>query len=347
MKTITDAAKIVGLSRRMIQEYEKAEVAVKPPERNKYGYLMYDDASMNRLWQIRFYRELGYDKAAMKKIFDNPNYDHATALVEQIKLLEKKKQEIEKLIGVAKLMKDTGITPQSLQPRNALFGATFNDTFDFLGVMSRQLNAAEQNDCVAEPDISEEQFNLMLEAFEFLLSLYTDGFPFDNPAVQEAVRLFHMAAKPLLSDSVTGLLMAAYLIAPGSEGAKVVEEEYQLPGVAEYLQHAVSKYSEDKIDAGTDKVINDVIEEIVSLGKQKYKSNSPEVQAVVSRLYDYYKTDLGISFSSPLNLMRSAIGYYSDPGMKTMFDKKVRAKGASKYLASALTYFCDNHEENK
>ena len=41
MKTVTKAADIVGLTVRMIQEYEKYGVAIKPTERNKYGYLMY------------------------------------------------------------------------------------------------------------------------------------------------------------------------------------------------------------------------------------------------------------------------------------------------------------------
>lgn len=41
MKTVTKAANIVGLTVRMIQEYEKYGVAIKPTERNKYGYLMY------------------------------------------------------------------------------------------------------------------------------------------------------------------------------------------------------------------------------------------------------------------------------------------------------------------
>ena len=80
MKTITDAAKIVGLSRRVIQEYEKDGIAIKPKQKNKYGYLIYDDVTIDRLWQIRFYRELGYDKRAIKAVFDNPDYDHTAAL---------------------------------------------------------------------------------------------------------------------------------------------------------------------------------------------------------------------------------------------------------------------------
>lgn len=347
MRTITEAAKIVGLSRRMIQEYEKAEVAIKPPQRNKYGYQVYDDACMNRLWQIRFYRELGYGKTAIKAIFDNPDYDHAAAIEAQIELLEKKKQEIENLIGVAKLMKETGITPQSLQPRNTLPGAAFNDIFGFLGAMARQINVAEKRDSYNEVNITDEQFERMFEAFEHGLSLYKEGRPYDDSAVQEAVRTFHVAARPIISDSVSALLLVAYLITPGSEGSKAVEEEYQLPGVAEYLQRAIAKYSEDNIDSGIDKAINDAFNEIVALGKQKLKPNDPKVQAVVSRLFKHYKkTGAGISYLSPMDLMRSAIGYYSDPGITSVIDRLFRGKGASRYLAAALKCFCNCQEEN-
>ena len=91
MKTVTKAADIVGLTVRMIQEYEKYGVAIKPTKRNKYGYLMYDDDTIDRLWQIRFYRELGYDKKAIKAVFDDPCYDFSATLEVQVKQLEQKK----------------------------------------------------------------------------------------------------------------------------------------------------------------------------------------------------------------------------------------------------------------
>jgi DNA-binding transcriptional MerR regulator len=346
MITITEVTKIVGLSRRVIQEYEGAEVAIKPTQRNKYGYLMYDDACVNRLWQIRFYRELGYGKAAIKAIFDNPNYDHAVALDAQIEMLEKKKQEIENLIGVAQLMKETGITPQSMQPRSLASSATFNDTFAVLGVLARQMNLAENSEVFSEMSITDDQVDLVFEAFEGILSLYREGLQHDSPTVQEAVRMFHYAARPVLSDSVSGLFLAAYFIAPGSEGAKALEEEYQLSGVAEFLQLAIVKYCEDNIDSGSDKTINDLLGEIVSLGKKEFKVDSPEVQAVVNRLFEFYKTGIGVSYLSPMDMMKYNISYYGDSGVIPVIDKLFNGKGGSKYIAAALRHYCEVYEEN-
>lgn len=162
MKTVTKAADIVGLTVRMIQEYEKYGVAIKPTERNKYGYLMYDDDAIDRLWQIRFYRELGYDKKAIKAVFDDPCYDFSTTLETQVKQLEQKRQEIDNLINIANLMKETGLTPKALHSQAAMMGATFNDTFGVLGAVTRQFanDETKPGDC----PITDEEFEHMVTA---------------------------------------------------------------------------------------------------------------------------------------------------------------------------------------
>ena len=346
MRTITKVVKIVGLSRRMIQEYENAGVAIKPPKRNKYGYLIYDDDCMNRLWQIRFYKEIGYKKDEMLAIFQSPDYNNAEVLDTQIKLLEQKKREIENLIDVAKLMRETGITPLSLRPQNLMPEATFNDTLGFLGAIARQTRAVEQNPAFSGAELTDEQETQIFEALEYGVSLYKEGCPHDDEKMQTAVKAFHVAAKPVLSDSVTSLFLVAYLITPGSEGAKALEEEYELPGLAEYLQLAVSKYVEDNIDSGSEKLVYDLLDEIVSLGKQKLKSSSPEVQSVVSKIFEYYNEESETVNISPINLMRATVDTFNDPGFVPTMDKILNAKGACKYIAAAIKYYCDRYEDN-
>lgn len=312
MKTVTKAADIVGLTVRMIQEYEKYGVAIKPTERNKYGYLMYDDDAIDRLWQIRFYRELGYDKKAIKAVFDDPCYDFSTTLETQVKQLEQKRQEIDNLINIANLMKETGLTPKALHSQAAMMGATFNDTFGVLGAVTRQFanDETKPGDC----PITDEEFEHMFEAFESVLDLYKNGLAYDEDPVQTAVQAFHELASPLLSNAVSGLMIASFLIAPGSKGAEEIEAEYKLPGAAEFIQQAVNKYIEDNIDKGPDKVLNDALEEIVSFGKQKYKPWSYEVQSVVDKIYNFYAKLYNQSFISPKELMRQSVQLYADPG---------------------------------
>ena len=344
MKTITDAAKIVGLSRRMIQEYEKAGVAIKPTEKNKYGYLIYDDRTIGRLWQIRFYKELGYDKNAIKAVFDNPSYDHSAALTAQIELLEKKKQEIDNLINVAKLMKDVGLTPQSLQPRNDMIGTlTFNDSFGLLSAISRQIDTSTGD--IENPPITDEQFDALMEAFERGVSIYKEGFPVDGAEMQEAIRTFHNLATPVLSQSVFGLWTMTFLIAPGSEGGNALEEEYQLPGLAGYLQDAVVKYCENNFEAGVDKLLFDTLDEMVALGIAKHSPSSDEVQTLAAKVHDFYKTAFSETMLSPAELMKSFIETFRDPSAEPVFDKVLQARGASRYIAKALSHYYNNHLE--
>ena len=90
MKTITEVSKLTGLIKQRINDYEKAGLLQKPQNRNKYNYRLYDENDIARLWQIRFFKELGYTVPQMKKIFDNPNYDAATSIQQQIDALEEK-----------------------------------------------------------------------------------------------------------------------------------------------------------------------------------------------------------------------------------------------------------------
>ena len=338
MKTVTKVAGIVGLTVRMIQEYEKYGVAIKPTKRNKYGYLMYDDDSIDRLWQIRFYRELGYDKKAIKAVFDDPYYDFSATIEAQVKQLEQKKQEIDNLINVANLMKETGLTPRALHSQAAMLGVTYNDTFGVLGALTRQF-ANDKTEPEDSP-ITDEEFKRMFEAFENVLTLYKNGLAYDEGSVQKAVQAFHELASPLLSNAVSGLMMASFLIAPGSKGAEEIEAEYELPGAAEFIQQAVNKYVEDNMDKGPDKVLNDALEEIVAFGKQKYKPWSDEVQFVVDRIYNSYAALYKQSFISPRKLMQQSVQLYADPGYYGFFDKATRGKGAGKYVSAAFRHYC-------
>ena len=346
MKTITDVAKIVGLSRRVIQEYEKAGVAIKPCQKNKYGYLIYDDTTIKRLWQIRFYRELGYDKNSIKTIFDDPYYDHAAALDAQIKLLEKKKHEIENLIGVANLMKKTGLTPKALYSHTGeMSDLTFNDTFGILSAITRHIPHG-YND-VEELPLSDEEIERGILMFEYVLSMYKEGISYDDDSVQSAIQEFHKLATPWLTDTVFGLFMASYLIAPGSAGAAELEAEYELPGVAEYIQLAIHKYCNDNINKSVDKSLKDAIDELVSYGKKKYAPWSNEAQTVVSKIYEFYTMHFNTSLISPREMLEKSILMYSDSDYYMLFDKITRGRGAGKYVAATLKHFCKELDDLK
>ena len=109
MKTITEASKITGIIPQRINDYEKAGLLEKPATRNKYKYRMYSDKEIVRLWQIRFYKELGYTIPQMKKVFTDPAYRPEDDLAEQVRLLDEKKLKIEALLLQAKALQQSGL----------------------------------------------------------------------------------------------------------------------------------------------------------------------------------------------------------------------------------------------
>ena len=109
MKTITEASRITGIIPQRINDYENAGLLEKPTTRNKYKYRQYGDKEIVRLWQIRFYKELGYTIPQMKKVFSDPAYRPEVDLAEQIRLLEEKKRKIEALLLQAKAMQQSGL----------------------------------------------------------------------------------------------------------------------------------------------------------------------------------------------------------------------------------------------
>ena len=109
MITITEAAQITGIIPQRINDYEKAGLLEKPTTRNKYKYRQYGDKEIVRLWQIRFYKELGYTIPQMKKVFTDPAYRAEEDLAEQVRLLEEKKRKIDALLLQAKALQQSGL----------------------------------------------------------------------------------------------------------------------------------------------------------------------------------------------------------------------------------------------
>ena len=164
MKKLKDVSKATGLSRRMIQEYEKSGLMNKPEAKNKYGHLQYDEGEMRRLWQLCFYKELGYDHNKIKEIEENQaSSDNTQALEEAIALLEEKKERLDNLIRIASMMRDTEASYDSLC--KIAFDEELSDyenTFDTLCAMANSFERLMELD----DDIVSEEFDDMIEDLE-------------------------------------------------------------------------------------------------------------------------------------------------------------------------------------
>ena len=112
--TLKEVCSSTGISRRAIQGYEEAGLVKKPCVKNKYGHLLYDQKTVDRIKQIKLYHQLGFQIKEIKEIIDAPAYILRRALEEKVQLLQKRIElENQLLLKVQEIIKELQNTERS------------------------------------------------------------------------------------------------------------------------------------------------------------------------------------------------------------------------------------------
>ncbi len=98
MRTVKEISKLTGISVRTLHYYH--EIGLLPPTQvSKAGYRLYDDKALETLRQILFFRELDMPLKQIQKILQSPDFDRKTILKSQRKMLELKKERLDRIIA--------------------------------------------------------------------------------------------------------------------------------------------------------------------------------------------------------------------------------------------------------
>ncbi len=97
MKTVSQVAKLTGISIRTLQYYDEIGL-LKPSGLTSSGYRLYDDEALQTLQQILFLKELGFQLKEIKEILEKPDFDRMAAFKKQKELLLLKRNRIDRLI---------------------------------------------------------------------------------------------------------------------------------------------------------------------------------------------------------------------------------------------------------
>ena len=95
---INEFAKLTGVSVRTLHYYDEIGLLKPAFVDIQNGYRFYDQNSLLRMQEILFYRELDFELKSIRDILSSPDYDKQKALAEQRKLLELKKERLERII---------------------------------------------------------------------------------------------------------------------------------------------------------------------------------------------------------------------------------------------------------
>ena len=108
MKTVKEVSRLTGVSVRTLHHYDAIGL-LKPARVTEAGYRLYDDAALGRLQTILLFRELEFPLKEIKRMLDAADFDPLAALADQIRLLQLRREHLDRLIDHARRIQKTGV----------------------------------------------------------------------------------------------------------------------------------------------------------------------------------------------------------------------------------------------
>ncbi len=97
--TVGQVAKLAHVSVRTLHHYDEIGL-LEPSARSDAGYRLYTLEDLERLQQVLFYKELGFELDDIKAIMTDPGFDRREALVYQRDLIVEQALRLEALLGL-------------------------------------------------------------------------------------------------------------------------------------------------------------------------------------------------------------------------------------------------------
>ena len=108
MKTVKEVSRLTGVSVRTLHHYDAIGL-LKPTAVTEAGYRLYDEQTLGKLQTILLFRELEFPLKEIKEMLTAEHFDPMAALDDQIRLLELRREHLDRLIDHARQIKKTGV----------------------------------------------------------------------------------------------------------------------------------------------------------------------------------------------------------------------------------------------
>lgn len=108
MRTVSEVSKISKITVRTLQYYDSIGL-LSPSKKTEAGYRLYSQDDINKLGSVLILKELQFSLKNIKKIINSENFDIELALDDQIELLKKKRDRLDKIISMANNIKQKGM----------------------------------------------------------------------------------------------------------------------------------------------------------------------------------------------------------------------------------------------
>lgn len=116
VKKVDEVSRLSGVSKRTLQYYD--DEGILPAKRSEENYRLYDDASIERLWEILWYKELGFNLSEIKDIFITPQPERSRLFEEKIKEIEENIHVLEHQRNFIQQIALHGMIPEKKEANN-------------------------------------------------------------------------------------------------------------------------------------------------------------------------------------------------------------------------------------
>lgn len=109
MITLREVCELIGVSRRAVQGYE-AKGLVASCGKNKYGYLLYDEETIEKIRSIKLYQDFGFTIQEIKTLLSATNEIYIEMMQGRVKVMRLQLNNMRKNIELAEAMIEKNIT---------------------------------------------------------------------------------------------------------------------------------------------------------------------------------------------------------------------------------------------
>lgn len=92
LKKIEEVSQLSGVSKRTLQYYDNEGIL--PAKRSKNNYRLYDEEAMKRLWEILWYKEMGFELNEIKTLLNGNNMERV--IEDKVRGIDKRIEELER-----------------------------------------------------------------------------------------------------------------------------------------------------------------------------------------------------------------------------------------------------------
>ena len=358
MKKLSEVAKLVGLLRQRIQEYEKAGIAFKPKVKNSHGDWLYGEAEIERLWQIKFYLTLGLTVPKMKAIFADPNYNKHDAIADQIIKLEEQKKDLEKKIEIARAYNEMDALPSDIWAGkgNLLEGLSYKTITPFMakvgGLLMKYIKEAQEQD-LPEEDVlvdwpTEDIARKWIAAVEKVGESYVANIDYRTTGVQEQISIMHSVDINMIPNSLVKCWFRTYYMV-SFEYEERIKEAFGEEGF-QYVMNALDFYAQEQMNRlgnvsdFESTPVGKTLENLQDYGLRHFTAGSVVVQAEVRKLHQMISYIGIFSDETQIRALTDLSNLLGSPEAKNALDNG-RERGVCWFISRAIQIYCKHQQE--